>query len=352
MTRPGRASWPTAAARFSARIGRERLHPGVVEWADGRPGSERWAIALSGGGDSVALLLLLWAHWPERRGRLIALHFDHRLRGAESSADARFCAKLCEGLGIPLVLGRWTGSKASRSEASAREARFAFMDREMARRRIRVLWLGHQQDDIAETVLMRLARGSGTAGLSAPRPIHALGGERGRGRTRFHARPLLSLKKREIASALDHARAPWREDSSNAARAHFRNRLRLGVIPRWVRAAERDALSGAALSRELMEEDDRALEAWTDDVGAVGADSTMSVSRLAGKPRALVRRSLHRWLALQKAAGELSRQGFEALLRSVERGVPARHSLGRHGFAVIKSGRLRFEIPRKTATPH
>jgi tRNA(Ile)-lysidine synthase len=344
--------WPQAAARAARLIPRDRLHPAVVGWADARPRAEGWAVALSGGADSVGLLLLLWAHWPERRARLGAFHFDHRLRGAESAADARFCARLCEALGVTLVTGRWKAARASRSEATARSARFAFIEREMARRRMRVLWLGHQQDDVAETMLMRLARGSGGGGLAAPRAIHAFAAGRAGAAPRFHVRPLLSVKKSEIARALRLAGAPWREDSSNAKDAHFRNRLRLDVIPRWVRAAQRDALSGAALSRELLEEDDRALEAWVDALGAVGADGSLSVSRLAGRPRAVARRALHRWLLLQPRAGELSRQGFDALLRAVERGAPVRHSLGTEGFAAIRAGRLRFEPARRRRTPH
>jgi tRNA(Ile)-lysidine synthase len=345
--------WPKAAARAAQFVPRERLHPAVLGWADARPKAERWAVALSGGADSVGLLLLLWAHWPGRRGRLTAFHFDHRLRGAESTADARFCAKLCAALGVTLVSGRWKAARGSRSEAGARSARFAFIERAMARRAMRVLWLGHQKDDIAETMLMRLARGSGGAGLAAPRAIHAIAAGRGGASLRYHVRPLLSVKKSEIVRALRLAGAPWREDSSNAKGAHFRNRLRLDVIPRWIRAAQRDALSGAALSRELLEEDDRALEAWVDALNPVGADGSLGVTRLAGRPRAVVRRALHRWLLLQPRAGELSRQGFDALLRAVEKGASARHSLGSEGFATIRGGRLRFEkLGRRRRTFH
>lgn len=350
MKARGPVDWPRAADRAAGLLPRERLHPAVVAWAGARPAGERWAVALSGGADSVALLLLVWAHWPERRARLRALHFDHRLRGSASAADARFCAGLCAALGVPLVAGRWKAGRSSRSEAAARAARFAFIGREMATRRMGALWLGHQQDDIAETMLMRLARGSGGAGLAAPRAIHAHG-PAGPG-ARLHLRPLLTLKKSEIVRALRAAGARWREDSTNAKGAHFRNRLRLDVIPRWVRAAQRDALSGAALSRELLEEDDRALEAWVDFLGPLAADGSLSVARLAGRPRAVVRRALHRWLLLQPRAGTLSRQGFDGLLRAVERGAPVRHSLGPEGFAAIRAGRLRFEPPVRRRTLH
>jgi tRNA(Ile)-lysidine synthase len=346
------AEWSAAAGVVAGRIPRPRLHPRVLDWAEGRPPGERWAVALSGGSDSVALLLLLWAHWPARRGGLTALHFDHRLRGAESAADARFCAGLCRALGVPLVSGRWKARQRPRGEAEARGARFSFFEAEMAARRIRVLWLGHQLDDIAETMLMRLARGSGAGGLAAPRAVHTFIPARAGVRPRIHVRPLLTLKKAEIATALRGAGAPWREDSSNAKGVHFRNRLRKDVIPRWVRAAGRDALAGAALSRELLEEDELAVEAWVDALQPIGGDGSLGVALLAGRPRAVVRRSLHRWLLQQPRAGDLSRQGFDVLLRSIERGTPVRHSLGSHGFAVIRRGRLHFEPIRKRPTSH
>jgi tRNA(Ile)-lysidine synthase len=352
MKKRGSAGWTTAAGRAAELLPMARLHPAVVAWANGRPRSEGWGVALSGGADSVALLLLLWAHWPGRRPRLTALHFDHRLRGAESSADAAFCRRLCAALGVTLVSGRWKSRPRPRSEGEARGARFRFFESEMGARRLRVLWLGHQLDDIAETMLMRLARGSGAGGLAAPRALHTFLPTRAGGRPKIHVRPLLTLKKDEIAKALRGAGAPWREDSSNAKGAHFRNRLRRDVIPRWVRASGRDALGGAALSRELLEEDELAIEAWVDALSPVGKDRSLAVSRLSGRPRAVVRRALHRWLLCQPKAGDISRQGFDHLLRAVERGGPARHSLGSHGFAVIRGGRLRFESLRKSRTSH
>jgi len=351
MKKPGTRGWKKAAAELALHFPRERLHPAVVSWADSRPRSERWGVALSGGADSVALFLLLWAHWPSRRDRMAAYHFNHRLRGAASEADARFCRDLCRALSVPLAEGRWTAARRVRTEAAARAARFAFIGPEMARRRTRVLWLGHQQDDIAESMMMRLARGSGASGLAAPRPVHAFGRPRADGAA-FHVRPLLSLKKAEIYGALATSGAPWREDASNADGAHFRNRVRRDVIPGWTKASGRDALSGAALSRELLDEDDRALEAWAGALRPFGAGGSLLVGRLKGCPRAVVRRVVRQWLSRQKEGGDLSRQAFETLLHSVELSRPVRHSLGSHGFAVIRGGKLRFESLGKPPTLH
>jgi tRNA(Ile)-lysidine synthase len=295
-------------------------------------------VAFSGGADSLGLLLLLWAHWPRRRPHLTALHFDHRLRGAASRADARFCARVCAGLGIRLVARAWTGARPGASEADAREARLAFFSAAMRRHRLRALWLGHQLDDVAETFLMRLARGSGAAGLAAPRPAQ-LGPFQ-----RMHLRPLLELRKAEIAAALRGAGCPWREDASNAGEDYFRNRVRRSVVPAWIRASGRDALAGAGCSRGLLEEDETALESWVDALDLITPGGRLKLRRVAGLPRAVVRRALHRWLLRQGQGAGLSRRGFTALLEAVERGQPVRHSLGR-GFAVLRGGWLSY-VPR------
>jgi hypothetical protein len=162
-----------------------------------------------------------------------------------------------------------------------------FFWREMNRRKLRLLWLGQQQDDIAETFFMRLARGSGTAGLAAPRPAQRMPG----GGVRL--RPLLTLKKAEISAALRAAGIPWREDASNAGDDYFRNRIRRAVLPAWQRAAHgRDALDGAALARELLDEDDAALEAWLEELRPLRRGAVLDLPVLSGKPRALWRSRL------------------------------------------------------------
>ena len=337
--RPAAAVWPGRAERLGRLLPRMRLHPAVLAQVAGPPrGRAPWAVALSGGADSLALLLLLWALWPERRGRLVALHFNHRLRGRAAGADEVFCRRVCAALGIEFQAGRWQTPPAGATEAQARAARFHFFADRMRHRRARLLWLGHQQDDVAETLLMRLARGSGAAGLAAPRPVQKMPGGR------LHLRPLLTLGKAEVTAALRDARIPWREDASNAEARFFRNRVRRSVLPAWRRAAgERDALAGAALTRELLQEDDDALEAWLAEIAPLRADGTLDLRRLAGRPRAILRRALHRWMLAGPRGGALSRQGFNALLDAAGSGRPTRQSLGKRGFAVVRAGRLRFE---------
>lgn len=299
---------------------------------EGRPA--RWALAFSGGADSLALLLVLWAEAPGRWGRnFVVLHFNHRLRGRESANDARFCQAVCKALGVTCVVGEWREARQGASEAEARAARHAFFAREMKRRRSQLLWLAHQQDDIAETMLMRLARGSGVGGLTAPRPVQVFADGR------IFLRPLLTLKKAELIAALKEAGAVWRNDASNQGHAYLRNRIRHRVVPAWRKAVARDALAGAALARELLEEDDAALEAWLNQLAPLKR-GVLDVKTLHGLPRAVVRRALHRWLLAVRPDTDLSRQGFELLLAAVVRGLPTRFSLGCTDFAVIRQGKL------------
>lgn len=349
-----RVDWPTAAVHLAAALPRGRLHSAVLAWSEQKRGaSQPWGVAFSGGADSLALLLLLWAHWPERRARLVALHFNHKLRGRAADADLKFCREVCRALGVKFVRGMWRRGQRQRgkaaatpSEAEARAARLAFFEAQAvssSTHATRELWLGHQQDDIAESMLMRLARGSGAAGLAAPRPVQSMPGGR------VHLRPLLTLKKAELVAALRQAGIPWREDATNATAAYFRNRIRSEVIAPWVAAAQRDALAGAALARELLDEDDAALDAWLDGLRPLtrARPPRLSLAILTGKPRAIWRRALRRWLAVQPDAGDLSRPGFEALLNALVAGRTTRQSLGSDGFAVTRDGFLQFERKKK-----
>ena len=345
--------WPVVAAAFAAQISHAALHPTSMLKAraaylretrrGGKP--SRWALAFSGGADSLALLLLFWAEGPGRWGRdFVVLHFNHRLRGRAAEADEKFCREVCTALDVKLVVGRWrTAPKQGASEAVARAARLEYFEREMNRRKLRLLWLAHQQDDIAESMLMRLARGSGAGGLAAPRPVQA------QADGRLHLRPLLTLSRARIVLALKKAGASWCEDASNVSDNFFRNRIRRSVVPAWQKAAGRDAQAGAALTRDLLEEDDAALETWADQLGLLKG-RVLEVGACKGVPRAVLRRVLHRWLLAVRPATDLSRQGFALLLAALERGNDTRFSLG-SGFAVIRRGRLGYvrklkQVPR------
>jgi tRNA(Ile)-lysidine synthase len=310
---------------------RTALHPAVLARADslaaegaGRP----WCVAFSGGADSLASLLTVRSHWP--RQQLVALHFNHRLRGAESDADADFCREICEMLGVELRLGDWQSAPPRASEAAARTARLAFFAEEMKAIDAEALWTGHQKNDVAETLLMRIARGSGSTGLSAPRPVQDFADGR------VFLRPLLAISKTQIVEALNAVEVRWRDDSSNERGDFFRNRVRGEVVPTWRKAAGNDALEGAALTRELLQEEDAALSSWLKELMPETEynSDVLDVCRLAGRPRALLRRALRQWRPL----APLARSAFAQLLSLCERGA-GKLSVG-DGFIEVAGGFL------------
>jgi len=330
------ATWTRRAEFLAVLLPKEQLNPEVLAWVDRASANDPWVVALSGGADSTALLLAIWAHWPDHRPNLRAVHFNHRLRGRASEGDETFCRECCAALAIPLKVGRRRLTQPASNEAQARELRFGLIEKEMNERGAKALWLGHQQNDVAEMMLMRLARGSGAGGLAAPRPVQRMP------EGRVHLRPLLPLKKEVVEAALTTARIPWREDASNRRRDFFRNRVRLDVVPGWGRAAGRDAIAGAARSRELIAEDDAALEDWADRLYAQMPKNRLDVAKFAELPRAVVRRVLYRWLRTVPDGDGMSRQAFELLLAALILGTATRQSMGRQGFAVIRQKQLRY----------
>ena len=224
----GNNEWKLKARKLGESLPIESLHPKVVDFLTGDAGSRSdvLGIACSGGADSVCTALLLWAHFPDLRDRFRILHFDHGLRGEESKGDEVFVKGLAEGLGLGFFSDQWklSGKNSHPSEAEARTARVDFFHKILKREEGRQIIFGHHLNDVAETFLMRLSRGSGSAGLASPRPIQ----EGANGFT--HLRPLLTLRRSEIISALRDCRILWREDSSNLEDVYFRNRIRNGLL--------------------------------------------------------------------------------------------------------------------------
>lgn len=242
--------WQKAAIRLSEKF--PRAFPREISEKLAAAGAgAAIAVACSGGADSLCALLLAWAKFPEARERLVALHFDHAVR-KESAEDAEFVREVCGALGVGFVCERLDSSaRRGKSEGALRAARLDFFERAMRERGAKILVQGHQRDDVAETMLMRLARGAGTGGLCAPRPVSP------QADGRIFARPLLDFPKEKIVAALRECGIPWREDSTNAGTDYFRNRVRNRILPELRAAAP---FENFARSRSLLEEDADALD--------------------------------------------------------------------------------------------
>ena len=185
---------------------------------------QHWGVAVSGGSDSTALLEAL-AELAGRIGiRLGVAHFNHRLRGAESDADEAFVRERTAALGLlferdEAIPGESDGENL---EATARRARYAFFARLLQQGTFDRIATGHTQSDQAETVLFRVLRGTGVAGLAGVRPVRQPG----------IVRPLIDVSRGEVIEWLQQRGSTWREDSSNSNLRFSRNRLRRDLLPR------------------------------------------------------------------------------------------------------------------------
>jgi tRNA(Ile)-lysidine synthase len=243
---------------------------------------DRVGVAVSAGIDSVALLRLMIELRAELGVVVSVVHFNHKLRGAESDADQEFVANLARehGLEFRVASGDVAGLAAdehSGVEAAARELRYGFFrdllgagghetelaaapantsgakaqNREHLDRsgesaappqnespqsgpplavRLDKITTGHTLDDQAETVLMRLIRGTGLRGLGAIHPRVIVEDEDGENHGEI-VRPLLSIRRRELEQYLADFKQPWREDSTNSDAKFTRNRVRSLLLP-------------------------------------------------------------------------------------------------------------------------
>lgn len=233
--------------------------------------------AVSGGADSVAMLFALYLLRDELGVTLEAAHFNHHLRGAESDRDEAFVTDFCGRYDIPLHLGSGRivpGKKGL--EAAARDARYAFLRRLPGK-----VATAHTADDNAETVLMRLIRGTGLKGLGAIAPVSG-----------NVIRPMLTVTRDDVEAFLEEYALPHVEDSSNGTDDFLRNRIRHGILPLMRAENPRigENLSAMAL---LLRQDEACLQAM------IPEEQVPDVSRLKAMEPALRRRALERFLKAQ-----------------------------------------------------
>jgi tRNA(Ile)-lysidine synthase len=201
-------------------------------------------LAVSGGPDSTALLVLAarWAKRLKRAPKLIAVTVDHGLR-PEAAREAAMVKQLARRLGVPHRTLRWRGRKPRTGlQEAARYARYELLAEVATRARLAHILTAHTLDDQAETVLFRLARGSGLFGLTgmahaAPLPLNGV-------REIFLVRPLLHLPKARLVATLQAARIAYAEDPSNHDPRFTRARLRT-LMP----ALAREGLDARGLAR-------------------------------------------------------------------------------------------------------
>jgi tRNA(Ile)-lysidine synthase len=245
-----------------------------------------WAVGVSGGADSVALLSLL-------RGRrdlsLHVVHLDHETRGEASAGDARFVESLAREWGLPVTVARWRdvepllGEVTRNRSARFRAGRLLLFRQVVEANHLRGVVLAHHADDVAETVLQRLLRGSGPRGLTGIRPRSTVGGL-------TILRPLLKVRRSALREWLREHRQAWREDESNTSRRYLRNRLRAFLATRPGLTSDLIGLAGACAT----------VRQWGTK-NAPPADERLAVDVLTDLPAPLAQETARQWLATRGA---------------------------------------------------
>jgi tRNA(Ile)-lysidine synthase len=266
----------------------------------------RYLIGVSGGRDSVALL-----HWLVNLGykNLTVCHLNHQLRGRSSLADARFVEKIARKYHAEFELEsanvRTLATKQKISiETAAREARYNFFAETARRRKCKTIFLGHHADDLVETFLINLFRGSGAAGLSGMREVST----RRIDDVDFAVvRPFLGVWRKEIDVYVREHRIKFREDASNKKLNPLRNRIRHRIIPYLEKILGRNIRPAIWRTAAIAGEE----EAWIDSQLPDSSGVELSVANLRGLPIALQRRAILKWLRGQN----ISEVGFDVIER-------------------------------------
>ncbi len=279
---------------------------------------------VSGGPDSVAMLRAL----VELGTEPVVLHVDHGLRGEESEEDAAFVQSLCAGLGVACEVRR-ISLGGSNLQEEAREERYRLAEAYAQEHGLSAVATGHTADDVAETVLMNLARGAGLRGLAGIPPT--------RGRV---VRPLIRHRRRDVLRYLKHLGQPYRTDPTNLTPKYARNRIRMEVLPileELYPGAGDNIAHGASLLREDLE----VLEGLV--AGVVhrrGEEVVVPLDGLGRMPPALRRHAVRR--AYSTLVGEetsLDSAAVEAVLKLARKSEGTRTlSLPENAIAAMRYG--------------
>lgn len=325
---------------------------GCAALAPMAPGA-RLLLGCSAGGDSMALLELAAERALEKRWTLHVAHYDHAQR-PESAEEVRFVAGRCAALTLPLETARLPQGRVfppGLDEGSLREARYEFFQSCMQRLGTGALVLAHQADDRAETLLMRLLRGSGPTGLGSIRALEDIEGM-------TVVRPLLSMRRADLRAFLTARNLTWLDDPANQDERFKRVWVRHELLPMLSERMGMDMTSRLVRTSELVEEEAGALtEACELMLGQLdappppGAAAALRLDhplwRDAGAP--LRRALLRQWIWNLRRGGHPP--GFEAVQEAakfVERAAPGARLRTVERIHLEKSGKLLVAYPAQT----
>ena len=234
----------------------------------------KFIVAVSGGVDSMALLHKLHADG----GDVIVAHFDHGIRPG-SQEDREFVEKLAASYGLPFVFERVELGEGA-SEALARDARYAFLKRVKNNYGADAIITAHHQDDVLETAILNLSRGTGRRGLTSLASTNDL------------KRPLLNITKLQLLAYAKEHKLAWREDSTNLDQKYLRNYIRHTVVPRFSSQERQQFLQYINNLREVNLELDKNLLEQLDERSE---DNRLTKSALTSLPDEIAKEILITW---------------------------------------------------------
>lgn len=307
-------------------------------------------VACSGGADSVCALMWVAGVFSKNKKNVYVLHFNHRERAAADS-DAEFVGAVAKKLGANFILGKAETPPKKITEDSLRRLRLGFVAEQSAELGLSAVVQGHNSGDVAETLVMRLMRGAGTAGMSAPRPVSHFRGA-------VLVRPLLRLSKTDIKNLLRDAKIEWREDETNASADFLRNRLRSEIIPAVDALCAGGFSSSALRSRAQFQEDsdfiekvfERALAEANPNLEVSPSHLPPKVLRLPdglARESPILRRAATKLLALNSLAAEVRAGCVDAFVSDAAESGFARASVGMGLEMFFSEGELRIESARE-----
>ncbi|MEZ2147349.1 tRNA lysidine(34) synthetase TilS [Bradyrhizobium sp. DN5] len=296
-------------------------------------------LAVSGGPDSVALMWLAarWRRSLVRGPQLTVVTVDHGLR-PEAAREAREVKRLATELGLPHRTLRWRGAKPKTGlPAAAREARYRLLAQAARAVGASHVLMAHTRDDQAETLLMRMLRGSGLAGLSAMASVSERDGI-------VLARPLLDVPKAQLIATLKRAKVGFADDPTNRDTAFTRPRLR-ALLPQLaaeggdartlVRLAARLARANAAVE-VLADGAERFLRLRDRDVAPQAGIRSFEASAFAVLPEEVRLRLLLRAIAALGHEGPAELGKVETLMSALDRAIAAGPRAAANGRPVLK----------------
>jgi len=320
-------------------------------------------IGISGGIDSITLLYSLYFLSDKLKCSLIVTHANHGLRGEQSDREAEFVRKIADELKLPFVIEKidvlgYMGEKGLSKQAAARELRYDFFERASKKTSANKIALGHNADDQAETVLMRLLRGSGASGIAGMRAV----------RDKI-IRPLIEIKRDEITEFVKEKRLRYVEDPSNLEPYYLRNKIRLNLIPLLKEEYNPNIVDTLRETAEIIRDEDEFLESYcstilSDIIQSKGNEAIeIDVLKLKNFHIAIKRRIIR--IVLKMLKGDLLKISVvhvEEILNSINKGFSGKSLNLPDGICVLyeydklklfreaeveEEAEVRFDIPLK-----